>query len=184
MESADKPCMLTDVDLGKYAHIECERRWLLTSRPNFLPPGGASCEIVDTYFPGTRIRFRRSVELPGGRVVYKLTQKFPLDPGEGSRHAVTNTYLRAAEFELLKPLGGEVIRKRRYKLTAYDPVIAVDVFEAALGGLVIAEVEFEDDEAMSAYEGLPIDGAVEITQDGRFAGGVLCTQRYREVPKL
>ncbi|MBV9039645.1 MAG: hypothetical protein JOZ68_01485 [Acidimicrobiia bacterium] len=149
----------------KYARVERERCWRLAA-----PPDEASAvaivEITDVYFPGTRLRLRRMVDTRGSApTIYKLTQKVP---GPDHRRLTTNTYLSEAEYELLARLDGHRMTKLRYSV----PPNGVDVFLPPLEGLVLAEMEYDDDEAMAAGTAPP--GAVEeVTGDVRFTGGHL-----------
>lgn len=126
----------------------------------------AEVEITDVYFLGTRLRLRRMVDRRGGRAaIYKLTQKVP---GAGTGGLITNIYLSESEYDLLAQLDGSTLEKVRYTV----PPFGIDVFLPPLEGLVLAEAEFDDDEAMAAATAP--DGAItEVTDDVRFTGGYL-----------
>ncbi|MBV9410805.1 MAG: hypothetical protein JO148_04365 [Acidimicrobiia bacterium] len=97
--------------------------------------------------------------------IYKLAQKLPPSGGAG---LITNTYLSEAEYELLSRLEGRQLRKVRYRI----PPFVVDVFLPPLEGLVLAETEFDTDEAMAAAAAP--EGAVrEVTAEARYSGGHL-----------
>lgn len=149
----------------KYARVERERCWRLGEAPD-PETAVAIVEITDVYFPGTRLRLRRMVDTRDGRpTIYKLTQKVP---GGDHRRLTTNTYLSEAEYELFARLDGHRLTKLRYSV----PPNGVDVFLPPLDGLVLAEMEYDDDEAMAA--GTPPPGAIEeVTGDLRFTGGHL-----------
>jgi CYTH domain-containing protein len=149
----------------KYARIERERCWRLGGPPD-PATAIAIVEVTDIYFPGTRLRLRRMVDTrDGAPPVYKLTQKVP---GPDHRRLTTNTYLSEAEYDLLSQLGGHRLTKLRYSV----PPFGIDVFPPPLDGLVLAEMEYDDDEAMAA--GTPPNGAVaEVTGDVHFTGGHL-----------
>lgn len=149
----------------KYAHVERERCWRLAEAPDPVT-AVAIVEVTDIYFPGTRVRLRRMVDTrDGGPTIYKLTQKVP---GPDPRRLTTNIYLSEAEYELLARLDGHRITKLRYSV----PPFGVDVFLPPLERLVLAEMEYDDDEAMAA--GAPPPGAIEeVTGDVRFTGAHL-----------
>ena len=107
--------------------------------------------------------------------IYKLTQKIP---GSGPAALVTNIYLSPAEYELLLQLGGDRIRKVRYGV----PPLGVDVFLEALEGLVLAEAEFESEEAMVAFTA-PEEAVAEVTADERFTGGQLARTARAELTR-
>jgi CYTH domain-containing protein len=168
---------------GKYARVERERRFLLVARPAgpwpVLPPGEAARRITDRYWAGTRMRLRR-VDYQDGRVSeFKLTQKVPAQQSGHVRGLITNTYLSEAEYQFFAGLPADVIVKTR--LSGAE-MLAVDVFEGELTGLLIAEAEFSSDAEASAFvvpAGVPV--AAEITDDNRFTGGRLARTRRREL---
>jgi CYTH domain-containing protein len=120
--------------------------------------------IVDRYLDGTRLRLRRVEDLDGtGPAALKLTQKVPGAPwGE-----LTTIYVSEQEYALLCGLPAAVLVKERQSV----PPLGYDVFRGALGGLVLAEAEFDDDPSAAAYR--PPDGLREVTDDVRFTGGAL-----------
>ena len=149
----------------KYARVERERCWRLDEPPD-PATAVAIVEITDLYFDGTRLRLRRMVDIAGDRPpVYKLTQKVP---GSDHLRLTTNSYLSETEYRLLAQLGGRRLTKMRYSV----PPFGIDVFLPPLEGLVLAEMEYESDEAMAA--GTAPAGAVEeVTGDARCTGGHL-----------
>jgi len=149
----------------KYARIERERCWLLREPPD-PATAVAIVEVIDVYFPGTRLRLRRMVDVHGKNPpVYKLTQKVP---GSDHLRLTTNTYLSDTEYDLLSRLEGHRLTKLRYSV----PPFGIDVFLPPLDGLVLAEMEYDSDEAMAAGE--PPEGVIkEVTGDVRFTGGHL-----------
>jgi CYTH domain-containing protein len=152
----------------RYARRERERRFLLAG----VPSGDIqkTAHIVDRYFLGTRLRLRQTIETTGdsSKTFYKLTQKVPTS--DGAPGLISTTYLNKDEFALIARLPGSELRKTRYS----NPPFGVDAFESPLGGLFLAEVEFDDDEAMQAFSPPPWIVA-EVTCDTRFTGGHLAT---------
>ncbi len=126
--------------------------------------------IADQYIHGTRLRLRRSEEEEGGgtQVIYKLTQKIPSDDdGPG---LITTMYLSRDEFDAFSRLPADSLGKTRISM----PPLGVDVFAGRLIGLVLAEAEFQTDDAMARFS--PPAGCVaEVTTDPRFTGGRLAT---------
>ena len=150
----------------KYARRERERRWLLSGSPD-LTGSIAEAVIADTYFTGTRLRLRRSEDGRGlSPTIYKLAQKVP--GPSGSPGLITNVYLKNEEYELLARLGGDVVAKLRYSV----PPFVIDVFDAPLEGLVLAEAEFTTDADEAAFAS-PTWAVAEVTRDKRFTGGRL-----------
>ena len=81
---------------------------------------------------------------------------------------ITNTYLSAAEYDLLASLPAEVLSKTRLSV----PPLSIDVFNPPLHGLVLADVEISTDEAAYSFL-LPPAAIAEVTDDARFTGGSL-----------
>jgi len=146
-----------------YARTERERRFLCAAPPPAHDVVRTRL-ITDRYVDGTRLRLRKVDELTGsGPTVHKLTQKLPGEPwGE-----LTTIYVSEEEHALLATLPAAVLTKERRSV----PPLGYDVFRGPLAGLVLAEVEFADDASAAAFQ--PPAGLHEVTDDPRFAGGVL-----------
>ena len=132
----------------KYALEERERRFLVAELPSDEP--WATRSIADLYIEGSRVRLRRNEGIVNGQpeLVFKLTQKVPSPNGVlGHRGYLTTMYLDAAEYEIFRVLSGDWLDKTRLSF----PPMGVDVFGGPLAGLMIAEAEFDDDDAMSAF---------------------------------
>ncbi len=152
---------------GKYALVERERRFLLAVAPETAQAREVRW-ITDRYLTGTRMRLRR-VDRPGSvQPELKLTQKVPADRPGPVQGTITNTYLSEAEYEVFAVLPAAVLTKTRLSF----PPLGIDVFDAPLHGLVLAEAEFTTDEDMHTFEP-PMDVVAEVTDDPRFTGGRL-----------
>jgi CYTH domain-containing protein len=150
----------------KYALVERERRFLLASPPE-AAPGTEARKIVDRYIVATRLRLRR-VEPGSGPPELKLTQKVPAGQPGPVQELISTIYLSQTEYDVLAALPADVLSKTRYSV----PPLGIDVFDAPRQGLVLAEAEFPDDDALAAFE--PPAGIVaEVTADARFTGGQL-----------
>src|SRR6185369_3743396 len=141
----------------KYARIETERRFLLARAPDRLP--AEYRRIRDWYLEDTRLRLRRIEDPQGNVLALKLGQKY----GTGLSTTMTNLYLTAAEYDLLRTLGGRPIVKRRYAYPQAGLTFSVDVFEDELAGLVLAEIELEDERAAESVT-LPDFALADVTQ--------------------
>jgi len=155
---------------GRYAHWERERRFLMADLPDGLQDPR---EIADLYLVGTTLRLRRVQR--DGSVDLKLTQKVRPDPSDPSAVRITNTYLTEAEFALLAGLGGRLLTKTRW--TWPDSPYAIDQFHGDLAGLVLAEVELEEDEVVPD----PPGALAEVTADDRFSGGSLASMSSHDL---
>ena len=162
--------------VGRYAHPERERRFLLRAEPTGI---ASTAEISDVYLDGLRLRLREVRS--GGTVAFKLTQKVRPDPASPAEVLITNVYLSADEHRVLRALPGAALRKTR-SLCRYDgAVFAVDVFHGPLTGLRLAEVEVAD---LSAPLALPPWLGAEVTADDRFSGGALARASAADVAAL
>jgi CYTH domain-containing protein len=160
---------------GKYARIERERRFLLSEPPS---PAAVTARrrITDRYLPGTRLRLRRIDYPDSGDREFKFTQKEPASQRGFIQGLITNTYLSAAEYDLLASLPAAVLSKARLSV----PPLSIDVFEPPLHGLIMADIEFSTDEDAQSF--LPPPAAIaEVTDDSRFTGGSLVRARRHDV---
>ena len=152
----------------KYAWVERERRWLCDALPEGLT--GRAEAITDLYVTGTRLRLREAVPLDGGPPQRRLGRKADVD---AATRLLTSIYLAPEEFALLASLPGRILRKTRHHLeTAGGVLMAIDVFEGPLAGLIMAEAEFDTAEALAAFQPPAFVGR-EVTEDPAYAGGSL-----------
>jgi CYTH domain-containing protein len=148
----------------KYTRRERERRFLLRELPKGEP---ARVSLIrDRYVTGTRLRLRHVVEIVEERRTdrRRLTQKIPQD--DGTPGLVTTIYLSAREHEALAMLPARGLAKTRFSM----PPFGVDVFEGELQGLILAEIEFDDDDSELSFVAPPF-AVAEVTRDVRFTGG-------------
>jgi CYTH domain-containing protein/CHAD domain-containing protein len=97
--------------------------------------------------------------------------------GHGASRTEVEWPISDRQFDALWALTGtRRVEKRRYHLPLDDAgghlVAQVDVFDGRLDGLVVVEVEFDDDEAMAAFEP-PAWFGVELTDDPRWSNAAL-----------
>jgi CYTH domain-containing protein len=160
---------------GKYARVERERRFLLSEPPPAFA-ADQSRRITDRYLPATRLRLRRVEHAASGRCELKLTQKVPANRPGYARGLITNTYLSAAEYDLLASLPAQVLSKTRLGVQPW----VIDIFDPPLHGLILAEAEFSTDEAaQSFWPQHPI--VAEVTDDAWFTGGALARMQRSEL---
>ena len=151
----------------KYARPEHERRFrVIIERLPTLDPATARL-IEDRYIDGSRLRLRRMSG--GGReTLLQLTRKY----GGPRPEPITTLYLDAGEYALLSGLPAAPLVKHRHHVPVGDHWFAVDVFEGALAGLVLCEIETESAEALVSVA-LPDWAAGEVTEDDAFSGAAL-----------
>jgi CYTH domain-containing protein len=153
----------------KYAHVECERKFLVDGVPaawrDAIPR-----TVHDRYISGTRLRLRK-VEAPGEETVWKLGQKVRVNESSPLQVAHTTIYLNQVEANLLAALPADGLAKIRRTAEVNGHLWAVDEFRERLAGLFLAEVDLGDDRQMSVVP--PFDVNAEVTTDDRFSGGQL-----------
>lgn len=109
----------------------------------------------------------------GGEIVFKLGQKHVPSPPDFSRMTITNIYLSPGEYAVLAELEARELHKLRHSIEHDDRIFSVDVFQAHLTGLVLAEVGFETPAEMEQTFALPPWVIREVSDDIRFTGGAL-----------
>src|SRR5689334_10367994 len=136
--------------------MEIERKFLVERLPDGL--GGRARRIDQGYLAldeGAEVRLRRHgddlwLTIKGAGGLARVEEELPL--GE-------------EQFESLWPLTeGRRIEKVRHEL---PDGIEVDVYEGALSGLVVAELEFASEEESAAFDPPDWFGA-EVTEDRRY----------------
>lgn len=165
---------------SKYACVERERRFLLEDLPEGLTRASPHVQITDNYITGTRLRLRKVRDPQTNKWTVKFTQKFAPDPRDLSRTIITNTYLTAAEAEVLAVFEANEIRKNRYPFEFEGRKFAIDMFLGDLFGLVLAEASFETDEELAASTSPPF--AIEdVTNCELFTGGRLSVLTFADI---
>jgi len=150
--------------------LEVERKFLLSELPA-QARGAAAQTISQGYLAfgadGSEVRLRRA----GQRRT--LTAK----RGRGMVRGEAEIELGERQFELLWPLTeGRRLEKVRHRVPLADGLVAeIDVYGAAMAGLVVGEVEFPDEQSARAFSPPPWLGE-EVTGDERYSARVLATE--------
>ncbi len=135
-------------------------------------------EILDIYLPANADHAILRIRKSGDK--YEITKKVPAH-GTDSSHQIENTIpLTPEEFADLSTLPGKRVRKLRYYYHEAGTDYEVDVFQDALQGLVVADVEFDSNEAKAAFVP-PVWALADVTQEKFIAGGVLCGKSYSDI---
>ncbi len=103
--------------------------------------------VTDRYLAGTRLRLRRVDRSDG--TVYRLGQKVRVGPTDPEVVRITNVYLSAEEFAVLATLPAAELRKTRSYVDLDGRAVAVDQFHGRLDGVLLAELELDEDEDRS-----------------------------------
>ena len=153
----------------------------LTFLPKGLPEGvqkSRSKELLDIYLPAgsehPTLRVRRSGSS------FEITKKQPVREGDASHQIETTIPLTAEEFADLEKLEGKRVHKTRYYYNESSIDYEVDVFQDALQGLVLVDIEFKILAEKAAFVA-PNWLLVEVTQEKFIAGGMLCGKSYDDI---
>ena len=101
--------------------------------------------------------------------------------GEGEIRREEEIELTPDQFRALWPLTEDArLEKRRYSVPHEGLTVEVDVFEGSLDGLVVAEVEFDDEDDSAAFEP-PTWFGRELTGNSEYANESLATHGAPEM---
>jgi adenylate cyclase len=148
--------------------VEIERKFLVEELPADLPwlddrPLRQGYVALDG---DTEVRVRDDAGS------WRLTVKH----GGGLRRVEEDIEIDARRGEALWALTeGRRVEKRRHRLPVGDALLEVDVFEGDLQGLVVAEVEFDAEDAARAFSP-PAWFGHEVTDDGAYKNRALAVR--------
>lgn len=138
--------------------VERERRWLVRRLPDDLPAPSPIAQGYLAHQGSVAVRVRRR----GDRHVATVKG------GSGGRRTEVEWDITPEQFGALWPLTeGRRVEKRRHEVPVDGVTAEVDVFGGDLDGLVLVEVEFDDDQAMADFEP-PAWFGPEVTDDHRY----------------
>lgn len=157
--------------------VEIERKWLVPELPPEALAGPPPDRIRQGYLTigsdggETRVRDR------GGR--HTLTVK----SGRGLQRSETEITITAEQFEELWPAtAGARVEKQRHLIRGEGGVlIELDVYEGALRGLLVAEVEFADPWGAESFVA-PYWFGTEVTDDPAYKNQRLATAEEPPAP--
>jgi adenylate cyclase len=149
-------------------HREIERKFLVRELPAELPNRRRS-DISQGYLvsmdDGLQVRLRKSGEQ------YSLTYK----RGLGNVREEREVELTADQFSTLWPATeGKRLLKTRYEIPLGDRVVEIDIYGGRHEGLVVAEVEFDDEKSAEDFQ--PPDWlGDDVTGDPRYSNQLLAS---------
>lgn len=150
---------------------EIERKFLIEKLPAFITTQYHGLAIQQGYI--TNNTSSRQVRIRKKGTKFYLTVK---DAGLLEREEV-EILLSQEQFDALWPLTeARNISKKRFEVPHGTFTIEVDVFEGALNGLIMAEVEFESVEQSKHLE-LPSWFGKEVTEDSSFTNSHLASSQ-------
>jgi CYTH domain-containing protein len=161
---------------GRYAQLEREQRWLLSSVPRAATDERV---IVDHNRSGTSLRLRMIEE--GDQAVYKLCQKVRVNQGDPRLVKITNIYLSTSEFDQLSVTPASIVAKNRWTLNAGGVTYAIDEFKGRHAGLILAEVELDEHAPLVAKPSFAI---AEVSDDDEYSGGWLAEAAETDIRRV
>lgn len=149
-------------------HREIERKFLVRKLPDDLT-SYPSADIAQGYLvsldDGLQVRLRKSGEK------YSLTYK----RGAGNVREEREIELAAKQFDALWPATeGKRLAKTRYEIPFGERVIEIDVYHERHEGLVVAEVEFDTEDAAKNFRPPPWLGD-DVTGNPRYSNQLLAS---------
>ncbi|HXM32094.1 MAG TPA: CYTH domain-containing protein [Chthoniobacterales bacterium] len=147
---------------------EIERKFLVRKLPEELA-GFPHAEISQGYLvsldDGLQVRLRKLDER------YSLTYK----RGTGNVREEREVELTPTQFDALWPATeGKRLVKTRYNIPLGDRIVEIDVYGGRHSGLVVAEVEFDDEESAKNFQ--PPDWlGDDVTGDPRYSNQLLAS---------
>jgi CYTH domain-containing protein len=157
--------------------IELEKTYLA----KFVPKDLANCnhsEMLDVYLPVASPHPHLRLRKRGN--ILEMTKKTLVNPNDSSSQLEQTIKLAQDEFDALVQVDGKRVRKVRHYLKQDGRTIEIDVFQDALAGLVLVDVEFDSVEEKDSFQ-MPDFCLVEVTQEDFLAGGMLCGKSYKDI---
>jgi adenylate cyclase len=150
-----------DADVRAGPGVEIERKFVLPEIP--AKASGAPSDRIDQGYLAVCDEVEVRIRRIGERTVLTVKR------GAGERRLEEEVDIPRAGFEALWPLTeGRRVEKERFRLGGGGNGVELDVYRGALDGLVVAEIEFDSDEASEKFDP-PAWLGREVTGDERFA---------------
>lgn len=157
--------------------IEIEKSFLARSLPADLKDH-PSKEVLDIYIPKGHDHPVLRIRKNGDR--YEMTKKEPIKNKDRLFLRENTIPLREDEFLALEKLEGKRLHKIRYFYPYKNHTFEIGVFQGALSGLVMIDVEFKNKEEMESFEP-PEFFLAPVKHQEVFAGGKLCGKSYEDI---
>ena len=153
---------------GPQLHREIERKFLVRQMPEALasfPHADIWQGYLVTAPGGVQVRMRKA----GDR--HSLTYK----RGRGNAREEREIELTPEQFAVLWPATeGRRLTKVRYDVPLGDRVVEIDVYTGKHEGIVVAEVEFDDEQAARDFR-VPDWLGKDVTHDRRYSNQLLAS---------
>lgn len=164
--------------------MEIERKFIPSSVPDDYLHG--KCYLLEQAYIQTSpvIRIRQKAAIKDDRISassYILTVK---SSGMMTRQEFELPLTKEEYEELLTKASGNIIKKRRYVHPISEHLLLeLDIFEDRFEGLVIAEIEFPDEDTAKNYTPSSFLGE-EVTFDSRFHNSNLSKMSQDDIQNL
>jgi CYTH domain-containing protein len=164
----------TDSPDAATSTAERERKFLVAVVPDEIGAGTTFRQGYMAIDGSVSVRVRQAAE--DG---YTLTVK----AGRGAVRTEIEFEINSEQFDAAwQHTGGRSVHKTRHRLPLGDHTVELDVFHDDLHGLVLAEVEFDDDESLAAFE--PPDWfGPEVTDDVSYTNASLAVHAPSGLPR-
>ncbi len=154
--------------------LEFERLFLAKK----LPEGLEKCknkEVLDIYLPHDSHHPVLRIRKNGDK--YEMTKKEVVGAGVFKEQTIA---LTTEEFTALEKIQGKRVHKIRYFYPCNNRTLEIGVFQGALKGLVLIDVEFASEEDMKNFT-MPDFFLAEVKNKDFLAGGMLCGKSYADI---
>ena len=149
-------------------HREIERKFLVRELPGGLTSyrhASISQGYLVSLYDGLQVRLRESGDK------YSLTYK----RGVGNVREEREIELSSEQFDALWPATeGKRLVKTRYEIPLGDRIVEIDVYHEKHEGLVVAEVEFDEEETAKNFQP-PAWLGDDVTGDPRYSNQLLAS---------
>jgi CYTH domain-containing protein len=158
--------------------LESELSFLVKETPNLESLGRSEIEQYYLSEGSEPLRIRRI----GKR--FELTKKLDVAKNDFSRKDEINIPLAEEEFTRLRGLSLRSLVKTRYYFPLPEGLVGeIDAFHGPLEGLIVVEVEFNNESARAAFVPPPWFGR-DVSQEEWSANHYLAGKSYQEIKKF
>lgn len=157
--------------------IEMERTYLVKDLPQNIETYPHK-ELIDHYLPidshHAKLRLRKRGDM------LEITKKTLVNEWDCSIQKEETIILSPEEYEALAQLPCKKVHKIRYYVPYQDYIVEFDVFQWDLEWLILADIEFPDEQSQKEFL-MPDFCLAEVTQEEWVAWGMLCGKSYKEI---
>lgn len=159
--------------------LEIEKRYLVNQLPEL-----SACkhvDMIDVYIPEVSSHAKLRARKIGEK--FELTKKTRKNEGEKYIMVEQTIDITPEEFAFLYEKSTRRIEKTRYYYPYERHTIEIDVFRGKHDGLIIAEVEFDNENTLNSFQPAPFLTR-EISDTEHLAGGVLSGKTLKEIKEF